>query len=675
MKETWIRSVTNSGKCYSKCILQDENSRFEYLVFPGKYCHMDISTSRHVSMNEHLETRMGGMLRDALREKIESGSADGISEMGGETAKGTGSYRMLTCSPVRYYYRRANMDDVDCLTHHKFVVAVIRFDIIVRTDIEITDTDGSTDRMTMHYIVSGSCGMADNEEYYGWDSIKPYSFDYKPKADLDEYMVPIVASADREKVLRTCFQKYLPEQYGVMEILPSELAKRMGLWITERRLTHDGSILGRIVYDAGPAEVFDGEKYVREYVPSKTILIDPEAIHAKKGASEEDTIAHECIHYEKDRMYYMLQKRYARGHELLACPAVLTGDSSSPLYRIEKQTRQMAYLLRMPKEVTVGKIEELLEKYSFFAEQGRSDVQYERTVGELAATFSVSRQAAKYRMIELGYEQAKGSFNYVNGRYVPSYSFAPGKCSNNQTYTLSVEEALDVYMRSEKLRRILSGECFVYTEAHFCLNDEKYIRTGRNGKSQLTVYARTHIDECCLRFTENWQDNILNYDGGLYSRKRCVKKSIELTEQQEESLQKQMFEFEKVREEDSYIEQLPKKFPDLLVELMDDKKITLPFLSEKAQVSLSTIKRLRSSGTPASLQAAMGLCVGLDVPAKVGRYFISRAGYELHEMDDDEHKMYGFIIDHMHGESLDMCNRLLESYKCRPIGMRGENVS
>ena len=44
--------------------------------------------------------------------------------------------------------------------------------------------------------------------------------------------------------------------------------------------------------------------------------------------------------------------------------------------------------------------------------------------------------AAKIRAIELGFDQAAGVFNYVDGQYYPPFSFAKGSLKKDQTFII-----------------------------------------------------------------------------------------------------------------------------------------------------------------------------------------------------------------------------------------------
>ena len=43
---------------------------------------------------------------------------------------------------------------------------------------------------------------------------------------------------------------------------------------------------------------------------------------------------------------------------------------------------------------------------------------YENVIDELAELFDVSRQAAKVRLIDLGYSKAEGAYPFVDGQYI-----------------------------------------------------------------------------------------------------------------------------------------------------------------------------------------------------------------------------------------------------------------
>ncbi|MCD7798165.1 MAG: PEP-CTERM sorting domain-containing protein [Akkermansiaceae bacterium] len=66
----------------------------------------------------------------------------------------------------------------------------------------------------------------------------------------------------------------------------------------------------------------------------------------------------------------------------------------------------------------------------------------ELAISEFADFFKVSTMAAKIRAIELGFDQAAGVFNYVDGMYYPPFSFKKGTLKKNQTFIIDRNNAI-----------------------------------------------------------------------------------------------------------------------------------------------------------------------------------------------------------------------------------------
>lgn len=72
----------------------------------------------------------------------------------------------------------------------------------------------------------------------------------------------------------------------------------------------------------------------------------------------------------------------------------------------------------------------------------------------------MSLQAAKLRAVDLGYNQAVGILQYVDGRYLPSYTFKQGALKKNQTFVLGIADAVYEYARNLKLRELVNQIIF-----------------------------------------------------------------------------------------------------------------------------------------------------------------------------------------------------------------------
>ena len=90
--------------------------------------------------------------------------------------------------------------------------------------------------------------------------------------------------------------------------------------------------------------------------------------------------------------------------------------------------------------MTKRKIEELLIRYHVeFSRLNEADIM-QMVLTELSDFFGVSLQAAKLRAVDLGYNQAVGILQYVDGRYLPSYTFKQGALKKLQMQYMSMPE-------------------------------------------------------------------------------------------------------------------------------------------------------------------------------------------------------------------------------------------
>ncbi|MEE3947687.1 hypothetical protein ACWFN4_19060 [Bacillus mycoides] len=133
-------------------------------------------------------------------------------------------------------------------------------------------------------------------------------------------------------------------------------------------------------------------------------------------------------------------------------------------------------------------------------------------IEEVAAFFDVSKLAAELRAIDVGFDQAMGTFVHVDGRYYPPYSFRSGALKKNQTFVIDEMNALyEANMSKEFSEMVFSGKV-VYVNAMFCINDLQYVIRHEAGSLELTEYALEHVDECCLIFDRKYLVSVLvNY--------------------------------------------------------------------------------------------------------------------------------------------------------------------
>ena len=120
-------------------------------------------------------------------------------------------------------------------------------------------------------------------------------------------------------------------------------------------------------------------------------------------------------------------------------------------------------------------------------------------VYSLAEEYGVSVQAMKIRLEDLGFSIFSGVLNHLDGIYIPSFTTAednPAKCDR---YLIGMSQLKELLQDQPELLDLCEKEKLVYVEGKLVLNQCEYVQV-EAGERTLTPYARSHVDECCLRF-------------------------------------------------------------------------------------------------------------------------------------------------------------------------------
>ena len=241
---------------------------------------------------------------------------------------------------------------------------------------------------------------------------------------------------------------------------------------------------------------------VQTSVSARTIFVDPKAFFLRNLGSVNNTIVHECVHWDLHRKAFELERLYNSNATRIKCQVVggIKGNGRDATDWMEWQANALAPRIQMPLSTFKTKAFEFIKK--FRAEMGTSELidVMEPVIDALATFFCVSRIAAKIRMIDAGYEEAVGTFTYIDGHYVKPHGFRKGSIKVNQTFSLSAQDAAVERIVNQELRALTDNGDYLFIDNHYVYNAPLYVRAGENGKLDLTDYARSHMDECCLVF-------------------------------------------------------------------------------------------------------------------------------------------------------------------------------
>lgn len=212
-----------------------------------------------------------------------------------------------------------------------------------------------------------------------------------------ETLLPYIPPSEYDNVATDFLERYFPGAISKPQKVPIlEVARNdVGLDVQFVCLSEESDIYGITIFEDGNVEIYDPEEclYDTKFFKRKTVLIDPEAVKKTNIGCRNNTIAHECVHWFKHRMYYRMQK-FTLPKKAKYCKCSI---NSLNLYNdeeelMEKQAIGIAPWILMPKQ----SFEEVARSYDNLSENSW------REISEIAEFFDVSKQSVTIRLSECG---------------------------------------------------------------------------------------------------------------------------------------------------------------------------------------------------------------------------------------------------------------------------------
>ncbi len=473
------------------------------------------------------------------------------------------------------------------------------------------------------------------------------------KPELDDYLVPIISKYALEDTAHWFLNEHYPNAFinpGRINI--KAMIREMGLHVYKTGLSGDERING-VLYLKGKRTTLyfeDGMPFCAD-IPDKTILIDRNLCRDNPRKAD-NTAFHECTHFGLHSLFFLFQTTYIEELHQYFDPIdeeklPLDDEGRKEIALMEWQAKRLVPRIQMPDEFVDEKMQNLLSKYAWMNEYAM----YERTIKELSDYFHVSKEAAKYRLKELGYSDTRGVLNYINEAYIPAYK-VPAEISPYQTFDISFDELLCLRKTNPNLHDMLSTGEFLYCEGHLCLNREEYIKIGNNSRPRLTNYAHSHMIECCILFTRH---RVLRYDyqTGVLHDSEPIINYAEIGAH---------FEFigniidplERAKKRNAINRYIPNYFSDLLVFHMARLRIQEEDLEDFSGVSVSTITRYRTQNNYNRTEPKMlALSVGLSLEPDFSRDFLKKGGYSF-DKNTVVMDMIDIMLDTMYKEPVEV---------------------
>lgn len=563
----------------------------------------------------------------------------------------------------------------------------IAFDVLVEAQLEISEYDRHSDRDDDAYPwfkISCAGDLSHNLDDFSTTAIEEYTCKDKQQHPMSDSLVPIIRKDQLEKVATDFLQRHYPEALDApMSLGPVDLAERMGLSVNLKTITSDFSVFGQICFADCDTEYYDEDtdSIKSLHVNKGTILVDPNAFFLRNLGAVNNTVIHECVHWDLHRKAFELERLYNKELTHIRCQVV--GGIKSDSIRtatdwMEWQANSLAPRIQMPFAPFKLKADALIKEYQKELHTHELIDVMEPVIDALATFFCVSRCAAKIRMVDVGYEEAMGVFIHIDGHYVKPHAFKKGSLAKNQTFSISMRDALFESSVNQTLRATLEQGTYLFVDSHFCINSTQYIENDENGQPALTTYARHHIDECCLIFDLSVHHSTNAYGKQFYTEcvlfrdassdiifeATYVPSKHNLTIEAHAKLIKACnAEIHKV------LSSLPHDFPDALAAIMKWRDITVEKLAEEAWLDAKTITRLRNNPDyTVKKETLVAVCIGLHIPPPLSSELFEKAGIRLNSTELD--LTYRFLLNYCWQDTLEDCNVYLAEQNKKPLGRK-----
>lgn len=555
---------------------------------------------------------------------------------------------------------------------------IVIADVIVRQYIKgEMEVDTKTKFVSVYAEVELDAGIK-NFRIYNTE-FKSDQYKKSRNLKLSKDWVPYIRKKDFDDIAEKFLRKYYPQALTQPTPVPVEtIVSEMGLSIHQEKLTIDNSVFGKMVFKDTDVEVIEDEKLVSKHFNKGSILVDKDVVFKRNVGSYNNTVIHECVHWELHKVFHEVKMVLDKDHsqvsswteENLAYSSMWTS-----LDWMEWQANGIAPRILMPKVQTRIKIRELFQTLTLVnPDISRSELVQE-VVDNLATFFEVSRQAAKIRMIDLGFKEANGVYNYLDDRYMHNFAFELEAFDKGSSYTITSNDLCFEYCFNESFRQIIDRNKFIYVDNHLCLKDKKFIYMTKDGPI-MTDYAYEHMDECCLIFkvkSKNFTSisNETYYD---YVLNRGVTKESEIKA-----------DFVDILQNPSLMDQLPpldmmklgKKISELLKELPFEfsgtlrshrkrKNCTQPFLAKLVGITERTLRDYETlEDNLPRLELTLSFCFALKLRPELSDDMIKKAGHQL--TISPPHQVYKMLLSTSYYKPLGEINSILQAAEMKTL--------
>lgn len=541
----------------------------------------------------------------------------------------------------------------------------ISFDIVCDVDFTVYDKDiyhnDKEDSGSAWFKLSCEGDLKDNLDSLEVKYVGLYTEkSYKP-VPMSDSLVRYIKKSELEDIATNIIKEYYPEAYvKASNVDYKVLTERLGLTVLQEKLSCDDSIFGQIFFRDSTTKIYRDGVETEIEVNRGTILVDLNANFQGNLGCYNNTIFHECVHWILHQKAFELERLYNEDLSRIRCKVVgdIEGSYSDSSSWMEWQANSLAPKLQMPLVAFKLKAIEIIKKYrDKYSHYEMMPVLIE----ELSAFFNTSKQATKLRLIDAGYEEARGALIYLDGHYVEPHKIRKDELEPYQTYSISAKDAAILSITNKDIIEKLSNGEYQFVDNHFIKNSPKYLEKDRFGITRLTKYAKSNMYECALKFNLKIDGSIsTHYHTECYlnrDKNSPFTFNIEFDEnisKEEESkiLKKHIIDAKQL------YEKLPNSLSASLKECLKWKGITQKEIADKTGISEKSIGRIMNGVQTPTLNNLVLICLAMNLHPIVSNHLVEKSGHSFLFVNED-HIWMDFALKSMYLKDIDEVREFL----------------
>ena len=557
----------------------------------------------------------------------------------------------------------------------------IKFDVALSLSLSFPDADrhyDNSEEKTIWMMLKCRGNLERHLDDFLILAHSEYNGKSRAQNPLDDSLVPYISYEQMEKAAHEFLTQHYPEALAITPVGkppvwvdPCKLAEKLGLDIKTQRIREDASVYGQMFFETADVSLYDvsSDSEVLTTIPGRTILVDPQMYLLRCLGSANNTIVHECVHWDKHRKAFALEKLFNPDASYISCEVV--GGAASPLAKkstefMERQANQLAPRIQMPAEPFRAKAKEYITRFMRETNARHTVDVMEAVIRQLETDFGVSKQAAKIRLVELGFEEAVGTFTFLDGHYVKPHGFRKGAIKLNQTFSIGAQDAAIQRFVNLELRKLTENGDYLFIDNHYVYNAPLYVIPGADGRLDLTGYARAHMDECCLAFDMAIISKVPDsYHTACFLNREPSDVTFDITyhngyqnspqERQVAMRKKQQAEWLDIRRQ---MTDDPEQCMELLLNWRGMKYTELGDAIDRDQ---KTISRTVKGQTAPSIETVVRICFGLHLPPTISEKLMEVLRCPLKPMDP-KHQWIKEALYLKYPEPLDAVIEYLEPF-------------